>query len=79
MVKSDVTYVTYTHPLALAIKNEKYYNVFFDEDGNRKYDPDLGSPYAPAVDYYLPYHFALEPTDSWDASQYILYGILKEL
>ena len=67
-----------------AIETELYYSLFYDEQGVRKYSSTYGEPYAPSVDYIIPYEYPLDQRvgDGVEQGHFfnmILHGIIREI
>tara|TARA_Y100001973_G_scaffold82057_2_gene121196 strand:+ start:9727 stop:11361 length:1635 start_codon:yes stop_codon:yes gene_type:complete len=65
-----------------AVTLPDYHDVFFDQDGNRKYSETFGFPYAPPSDKIIPYEFINKGTVelfSPNMDIFLLRGVLKIL
>ena len=65
------------HGMADDLMIELYPNLFYDNDGNRKYSTTYGEPYAPAVKKIFPYDYPLDGIQWGDQGMWKLHGILQ--
>ena len=61
------------------IEQPEYFDIFFNEDGTRKYDEVLGEPYAPAIEKIFPYRYNVAGEQYGDIKNWCMYGILQML